>query len=195
MYAAHRSLPHGGKSCGLGIDLRQEPLRYTTYLSRTTGADQVNIQPYDCFESTTLRLKLIMLSSTRSRLASLAARTTSPSLLRPLSTTPFRSNSGPGTGENRIPANDPTPREPKPNVSATNETAIDAMGAQDKPLQESQADAERQRQLQAPNRAGIWSRSQQERSVAMSGPRFEQTIMETQVGLRSIVNGFGLTQL
>jgi len=121
-----------------------------------------------------------MLSSARSRLASFAARTTSPSLLRPLSTTSFRSNSGPGTGENRIPANDPTPREPKPNVSATNETAIDAMGAQDKPLQESQADAERQRQLQAPNRAGIWSRSQQERSVAMSGPRFEQTIMETQ---------------
>jgi NADH dehydrogenase (ubiquinone) Fe-S protein 6 len=122
-----------------------------------------------------------MLSSARSRLASFAARTPSPFLLRPLSTSPFLSNQGPGTGENRVQANDPTPRNEIPNVSTTNETAVDAMGAQDKALQESQADAERQRQLQAPNRSGIWSRSQQERSVAMSGPRFEQTIIETQV--------------
>ncbi|KAK4123330.1 NADH:ubiquinone oxidoreductase 18.4kD subunit, partial [Parathielavia appendiculata] len=29
--------------------------------------------------------------------------------------------------------------------------------------------------LQAPNRAEVWSRSQRPRSVAMTGPRFEQT--------------------
>lgn len=122
-----------------------------------------------------------MLSSARSRLVHFAARNPTPSLVRALSTSPFLSNQGPGTGENRIQANDPTPPKETPNVSATNEIAVDAYGAQDKPLQESQADAERQRQLQAPNRSGIWSRNQQERSVAMSGPRFEQTIMETQV--------------
>lgn len=122
-----------------------------------------------------------MLSTARSRLASFAARAPSPSLLRPLSSSQFLSVSGPGTGENRIQANDPTPKKEIPNVSATNETAVDAMGAQDKALQESQADAEGKRQLQAPNRPGVWSRNQQERSVAMSGPRFEQTIMETQV--------------
>lgn len=121
-----------------------------------------------------------MLSSARSRLVHFAARNPTPSLVRALSTSPFLSNQGPGTGENRIQANDPTPPKETPNVSATNEIAVDAYGAQDKPLQESQADAERQRQLQAPNRSGIWSRNQQERSVAMSGPRFEQTIMETQ---------------
>jgi NADH dehydrogenase (ubiquinone) Fe-S protein 6 len=123
-----------------------------------------------------------MLSSARTRLAALAARATSPSLLRPLSITPFLSNQGPGTGENFNQANDPLPRKETPNVSATNETAVDAYGAQDKALQEAQLDAERQRQLQAPNRAGIWSRNQQERSIAMTGPRFEQTIMDTQVG-------------
>ncbi|KAI9783380.1 MAG: hypothetical protein M1839_003915 [Geoglossum umbratile] len=38
-----------------------------------------------------------------------------------------------------------------------------------------------QRAMQAPNREGAWSRSQQPRSKAMVGPRFEQTIMEDQV--------------
>lgn len=122
-----------------------------------------------------------MLSSARSRLASFAARTPLPFLVRPLSASPFLSIQGPSTSENRMQSNDPTPRNETPNVSATNETAVDAMGAQDNPLQESQADAERQRQLQAPNRSGIWSRNQQERSVAMVGPRFEQTVIETQV--------------
>lgn len=56
------------------------------------------------------------------------------------------------------------------------------MGAEDAPLQEMAVDAERKRELQAPNRAGIWSRSQQPREVAMTGPRFEQTIMDAQVG-------------
>ncbi|KAK3987923.1 hypothetical protein QBC44DRAFT_113039 [Cladorrhinum sp. PSN332] len=33
---------------------------------------------------------------------------------------------------------------------------------------------------QAPNRVGVWSRSQQHRDVAMTGPRFEQTELENQ---------------
>ena len=57
------------------------------------------------------------------------------------------------------------------------------MGLQDGDLQELPEDAERQRTMQAPNRKGIWSRSQQPRERAMSGPRFEQTLMEFQVGV------------
>ncbi|KAK4460510.1 lactobacillus shifted protein [Cladorrhinum samala] len=34
--------------------------------------------------------------------------------------------------------------------------------------------------LQAPNRADVWSRSQQPRNVAMTGPRFEQTDLDLQ---------------
>jgi len=47
-------------------------------------------------------------------------------------------------------------------------------------LQESAQEGERQRQMQAPNRATIWSRTQQPRDRAMTGPRFEQTIIELQ---------------
>lgn len=56
-------------------------------------------------------------------------------------------------------------------------------GSFDKVLQESPAQAEKLRKQQAPNREGIWSRSQQPREVAMSGPRFEQSIIEDQVRL------------
>lgn len=35
---------------------------------------------------------------------------------------------------------------------------------------------------QAPNRLGIWSRTQKPRSQAMTGPRFEQTDFDLQVG-------------
>jgi len=35
---------------------------------------------------------------------------------------------------------------------------------------------------QAPNRSGVWSRSQKPRSEAMTGPRFEQTDYSMQVG-------------
>ena len=78
-------------------------------------------------------------------------------------------------------ANDPLPRKETPNVSKTNETDLTAMGAKDEPLQEYANEAERQRTMQAPNRSKVWARNQQAREVAMSGPRFEQTIMETQV--------------
>lgn len=39
------------------------------------------------------------------------------------------------------------------------------------------------RTMQAPDRKGTWSRSQQPREKAMVGPRFEQMIMADQVGL------------
>lgn len=48
-------------------------------------------------------------------------------------------------------------------------------------MQEMPEDSERQRQMQAPNRAEVWSRSQESRERAMSGPRFEQTMMQFQV--------------
>ena len=51
----------------------------------------------------------------------------------------------------------------------------------DAALQESVEKAEELRTMQAPNRRGIWSRSQRPRAEAMMGPRFEQTIMEDQV--------------
>ncbi|MCJ1246809.1 hypothetical protein MMC30_004018 [Trapelia coarctata] len=72
------------------------------------------------------------------------------------------------------------PHTPVPNVSETNAVPVSTGGMWDKELQEIPEDAERRRQLQAPNRKEVWSRSQQPREVAMSGPRFEQTIMELQ---------------
>jgi hypothetical protein len=90
-----------------------------------------------------------------------------------------------GTGENREQANDPTPPKEPPNVSKTNEIGVTAFGAHDGVLQESAQEGERQRQLQAPNRSKIWSRSQQPRERAMTGPRFEQTIIEHQVSQKA----------
>jgi NADH dehydrogenase (ubiquinone) Fe-S protein 6 len=40
---------------------------------------------------------------------------------------------------------------------------------------------------QAPNRADVWSTSQRPRAVAMTGPRFEQTDFERQVGFTSMM--------
>ncbi|OJJ44005.1 hypothetical protein ASPZODRAFT_135437 [Penicilliopsis zonata CBS 506.65] len=48
------------------------------------------------------------------------------------------------------------------------------------PLAEVSEAAERSRELQAPNRANTWAASQRPRAEAMSGPRFEQTVMEMQ---------------
>src|SRR2546421_7295057 len=117
----------------------------------------------------------MMLSSARSRIPALAARLARTSL-RPATT------ASAGTGENREQANDPTPPKEPPNVSKTNEVGVTPVGSHDGVLQESAAEGERQRQLQAPNRSNIWSMSQQPRDRAMTGPRFEQTIMEHQVG-------------
>ena len=89
----------------------------------------------------------------------------------------------------RIPTNDPSPPEPVQNVSDSNAVPISPQGMRDSslPLQEMPEDSERQRVMQAPNRKEPWSRSQQPREKAMSGPRFEQTIMEYQVGCRADV--------
>ncbi|KAH3912518.1 hypothetical protein HBI56_206120 [Parastagonospora nodorum] len=84
------------------------------------------------------------------------------------------------TTSNQVPANDPVERTAKPNVSETNVTPTSSEGSFDKALQEDVADAEAMRKTQAPNFKGIWSRSQQPREIAMSGPRFEQSIIADQ---------------
>mgnify|MGYP004504283487 CR=1 FL=1 len=80
-----------------------------------------------------------------------------------------------------VPANDPVARKEVQTVSETNATATSSEGSFDKVLQESVEKAETLRKQQAPNYQGIWSRSQQPREIAMSGPRFEQSIIEDQV--------------
>ncbi|MCJ1469304.1 hypothetical protein MMC07_007937 [Pseudocyphellaria aurata] len=112
-----------------------------------------------------------------------------PSLLQLTTTSPHHlrrsyatSSSASDRTSDRVPTNDPEPPPVKPNVSESNaaESGVSALGMRDAPFREEVADAERQRQLQAPNRAEVWSRSQQPRAKAMVGPRFEQTIMEYQ---------------
>jgi len=83
-------------------------------------------------------------------------------------------------GEKVIATNDPTPKKVVPNVSATNATPVDSMGSWDTQLQEGVEEAERSRMMQAPNRPSTWARSQQPREKAMTGPRFEQTVMGLQ---------------
>ncbi|KIW68554.1 hypothetical protein PV04_04493 [Phialophora macrospora] len=99
---------------------------------------------------------------------------------RRISTSAYLLRQGPGAGENFEQANDPTPRTETPNVSKTNELAVGASGNRDAPLQESQEVGEKARVMQAPNRANVWSRNQMPRELAMTGPRFEQTIIEAQ---------------
>ncbi|KAA8642906.1 hypothetical protein EYZ11_009043 [Aspergillus tanneri] len=82
--------------------------------------------------------------------------------------------------ENRMQANNPSPPTKQPNVSASNATPVDSMGSWDLPLKEDPEAGERIREVQAPNRARTWAASQQPREKAMTGPRFEQTIMEYQ---------------
>ncbi|OAL43375.1 NADH-ubiquinone oxidoreductase [Pyrenochaeta sp. DS3sAY3a] len=105
-------------------------------------------------------------------LRSLRARSAAPLLRATYASTP--------TTSDHVPANDPVQRDAKQTVSETNAVPTSSKGSFDKTLQESVAKAEELRTTQAPNRAGIWSRSQQPREVAMRGPRFEQTIIEDQ---------------
>ncbi|KAF2203785.1 NADH-ubiquinone oxidoreductase [Delitschia confertaspora ATCC 74209] len=84
------------------------------------------------------------------------------------------------TSIHQVPANDPSPKPPKENVSGTNAVPTSPEGMHDATLQESVETGTEIRTTQAPNRKGIWSRSQQPREVAMSGPRFEQTIFADQ---------------
>lgn len=120
-------------------------------------------------------------SISATRAGTLAYRLSTTSRVRLFTTSRIASRQGPGTGENFEQANDPNARKLTPNVSKTNENAVDNMGVGDQPLQELVSDAEKRRQMQAPNRRSVWSRNQMPREVAMSGPRFEQTIMEVQV--------------
>ncbi|MCJ1310461.1 hypothetical protein MMC25_004125 [Agyrium rufum] len=110
----------------------------------------------------------------------LAARWRSVAAIIPRSTVTPRLYSTSTSYSDRVPTNDPKPAKPAQNVSESNALEIDTQGLQDAPLQELPEDAERQRQMQAPNREKVWSMSQQPRDVAMSGPRFEQTIMDHQ---------------
>lgn len=87
----------------------------------------------------------------------------------------------PSPSVDAVPANDPNPKTPPPNVSATNAVPTSSEGSFDKVLQESVEEAEAMRTAQAPNRTAVWSRSQNPRERAMAGPRFEQTIMADQV--------------
>ncbi|KAF1942297.1 NADH-ubiquinone oxidoreductase [Clathrospora elynae] len=93
---------------------------------------------------------------------------------------PLRTFASTATSANQVPANDPVKRDAPPNVSETNATPTSSEGSFDKVLQESTEKGEELRTQQAPNYKGTWSRSQNPRAVAMSGPRFEQSIMEDQ---------------
>ncbi|KAG9522951.1 NADH-ubiquinone oxidoreductase, partial [Aureobasidium melanogenum] len=92
----------------------------------------------------------------------------------------FSSTSFVRSADNPIPANDPKDRSTPSPVSSTNAMPLSSEGNMDKPLQESVAEGEERRTMQAPNREGVWSRSQQAREKAMVGPRFEQMIMYDQ---------------
>ena len=78
-------------------------------------------------------------------------------------------------------------------MSETNATPVDAMGAWDQPLQEAPGHSREVLEQQAPNRKTTWARSQQDRAIAMTGPRFEQTMMEYQV--RGLILLFWSSQL
>ncbi|KAH0547830.1 hypothetical protein FGG08_000087 [Glutinoglossum americanum] len=90
----------------------------------------------------------------------------------------IRAYSGPAAND-PIPANDPAPSK-VPNAPGSNAVPTSPDGAHDHTLQELPEEIEKRGVMQAPNREGTWSRSQQLRSKAMVGPRFEQTIMEDQ---------------
>ncbi|KAK2735029.1 hypothetical protein FQN57_001371 [Myotisia sp. PD_48] len=126
-----------------------------------------------------------MLSSTRSRLCLLTARSSRFVPRATYTSTIPRQRAQP---ENTIPTNDPNPPKPVSSISKTNATPTDPMGAQEAPLQETVAAAERNLAKQAPNRELTWAKSQKPRAEAMVGPRFEQTIMEAQPRPHAAIN-------
>ena len=124
------------------------------------------------------------ISSSVSRSHNLSLRSYASSRNPSNDTSKASPNTSPST-EDRIsdvvPTNDPQPPKRPQNVSASNETPVSMMGIKTGTLQETVEEGQEARELQAPDRATIWSRSQQPRERAMRGPRFEQTIMEMQV--------------
>jgi hypothetical protein len=91
-------------------------------------------------------------------------------------------------------ANDKQEVKVVPNVSKSNELPTETLN-QAAPIHEKVEDAEKMRVMQAPNRATVWSKSQNPRPRAMSGPRFEQTMMQFQVRFISFMFGHGEFQL
>lgn len=116
----------------------------------------------------------------------LPALTRPTALVRPYSS--LKENPVTTTTDNPQPANDPNPEKAQKNfaVSSSNRLPSSSVGSHDGALQESPEEGEAKRVMQAPNREGTWSRSQQPRSKAMVGPRFEQTIMEDQVRIHEV---------
>ncbi|KAG9230951.1 hypothetical protein BJ875DRAFT_470826 [Amylocarpus encephaloides] len=117
-----------------------------------------------------------MLHTVRSRAVSQLARRAQASARRTYATIP----------NDRQELNDPNAPKDVPNVSKTNELPIESVHSSSA-LQENVQDAEERRVSQAPNRKSVWSRSQNLRSKAMAGPRFEQTIMEAQPAPQSAI--------
>lgn len=109
-----------------------------------------------------------MLSSTRSRLCLFAAQSSRYAQRATYTSTV------PRLSENTIPTNNPNPQKPVTSISETNAREPASM-------QETVEQAQKQLSMQAPNRATTWAKNQQERSKAMAGPRFEQTIIDFQV--------------
>lgn len=79
-----------------------------------------------------------------------------------------------------------------PNVSKTNELPQGKQQEDDVLVHENVENAQKLRTMQEPNRATTWSRSQKTREAAMSGPRFEQTIVELQVSIYPLGAGKGV---
>ena len=116
----------------------------------------------------------------------LATRRTIAAGLRLRATGAFSTSSRLGSDYTEpSPANNPNPKPANSPISSTNATPLSSKGAMDTTIVESVEEGEEKRVLQAPNRATVWSRSQNPREKAMVGPRFEQTLMEDQVGARS----------
>lgn len=101
-----------------------------------------------------------------------------------LSRSALRSSYSSTTTDNPVPANNPNPEVTKNKIdvaSPTNVLPSSSTGGHGRALVEPPEEGEARRQMQAPNRAGVWSRNQQSREKAMIGPRFEQMIVRDQV--------------
>lgn len=118
-----------------------------------------------------------MLSTARSRAACLLSKRVSPSARRAYAHS---------ANENKEINVSDAPKQ-VPNVSKTNELPMENPFSSEA-LQETVEEAEEVRSMQSPNRKETWSRSQNPRARAMSGPRFEQTIMKYQVGYLGILS-------
>ncbi|KAJ5737810.1 uncharacterized protein N7483_002935 [Penicillium malachiteum] len=115
---------------------------------------------------------------------SCSRRLTSLASIRPFAVRAY-SSTVPRLHENRMQPNDPSPPAKKPSVSVSDAPAkftapVADLLNMDNTYVEDPAVGEQIRTLQAPNRSTTWAASQQPREEAMTGPRFEQTIMETQ---------------